>query len=930
MFSDFGPNSGYVQELYELYSSDPTLVSSNWAKYFEDLENGSVGGTAPTNGGTSNGGAVNGGAPIAAVIPAELSSLPAPSADTRLQEKVFNLISAYRNNGHLKAKINPLTKGINPLPQSADIGLDYYGFSEADLEKTVSCLGFKNHSQLKLKDLIEELKSVYCESIGFEYTHLLSEEERAWLQSRIENRQQEGYGFSKDQKLSALQSLVEAETFEAELHKKYVGSKRFSLEGGETLMPMMNIALDEAAKRGVSEAIVGMAHRGRVNMLVHIAGKPHEEIFSEFEDQSIYSTLGSGDVKYHMGYSSVFKGASGNSIKVSLASNPSHLEFVNPVLEGMARAKQDILYKNDRKAVLPILIHGDAAVVGQGVVYETYNLSRVEGYKTGGSLHLIINNQIGFTTNPEESRSTTYCSDGAKAFQAPVFHVNCEDVEAACWATKLALEFRLKFERDVVVDLYCWRKYGHNEGDDPSFTQPISYSEIKSKKASTHAYGAQLISQGLLSEAAFEELFTKYKEKFQLAQERKKPKVQGEACAVHGRLRVVTPETGVALSSLQRVASTLINYPKHFMPHPKLKQILEKRVHTLEEGKGIDWGFAEALAFGSLVLEGKRVRLSGQDVGRGTFSHRHLALNNYEVPEIFSPLTQLEADKGAGSFEVHNSTLSEAAVLGFEFGYSTEAKNALVMWEAQFGDFANGAQVHIDQFIVSSEAKWGQLSGVVLLLPHGYEGQGPEHSSARLERFLQLCGEGNIVVAYPTNAAQQFHLLRRHGVADIKRPLVIMTPKSLLRLQDATCATGDFTSGNFKTIIEDDFGKNPAEKHVVMLSGKLYYDLIAGIKESGKSFNLKIIRVEQLYPFPQFELKKALKDIKVKSVIWAQEEPQNMGAWSYMDPYIRTRLDLNPLYVGREVSASPATGSNKHHVAEQKAIVREVLDLISQ
>ena len=923
LFSDFGSNSGYVQELYDLYCSDTTLVSPTWAKYFEEVQKNSK----------QNGGAfITNGAPAEKLNPisTDLNLNPAQAIDLRLQDKVYTLITAYRNNGHLRAKINPLTKGVNPLPQSADLDLEFYNFSQADLEKTVSCLGFKGQMQMKLKDLIEELKAVYCDSIGFEYTHLLSEEERTWLQNRIENRQSEGYGFSTDQKLRSLLSLVEAETFEGELHKKYVGHKRFSLEGGETLMPMLNIALDEAAKRGVQESVIGMAHRGRLNVLVHIAGKPHEEVFSEFEDQSIYSSLGSGDVKYHMGYSSSYKGVSGNNIKVSLACNPSHLEFVNPVLEGMVRAKQDTLYNDDRKTVLPILIHGDAAFVGQGVVYETFNLSNVEGYKTGGTLHLVINNQIGFTTNPEEARSTTYCSDGAKSFQAPVFHVNCEDVEAACWAAKLALEFRMKYERDTVVDMYCWRKYGHNEGDDPSFTQPLSYSEIKSKKATGHVYAAKLISDGLIAERDFEELYSQYKEKFQSAQDRKKPKIHGEACAVHGRLRVATPETGVDLKTLKKIASTLVTYPEHFTPHPKLKQILEKRVASLDEGKGIDWGFAEALAYGSLVLDGKRVRLSGQDCGRGTFSHRHLALNNYDAPQIYSPITQLESEKNAGCFEVINSTLSEAAVLGFEFGYSTEAKDALVMWEAQFGDFANGAQVLIDQFIISSEAKWSQLSGVVMLLPHGYEGQGPEHSSARLERFLQLCGEGNIVVAYPSNAAQQFHLLRRQGVMDLKRPLVVMTPKSLLRLQDAGAEVKDITSGHFNTILEDDFGSNSKEKHVVMLSGKVYYDLVNAIKESKKAPNVKIIRVEQLYPFPQFEIKKALKDINVKSLIWLQEEPQNMGAWSYMDPYIRTRLDIQPIYVGREVAASPSTGSNKHHAAEQKAIVKEVVELVSK
>jgi 2-oxoglutarate dehydrogenase E1 component len=918
----FGQNSGFVSELFELFQKDPGLVPSEWAQYFESLPDRK---DAEINGRSYSNGELNGkGYRLNGNAAANISS----SVNAGLQERVFRLINSYRSFGHLKAKINPLSKGIFPLPKSQDLNIEQYGFTESELSSTVACDGFQGKSQQVLSQLIQDLEDVYCNSIGFEFKHLLNQEERNWLQEKIESRNEKIGSESKEEKARRLRVLIDAETFEAELHKKYVGHKRFSLEGGETVIPMLDTLLSEGVEKGVEEAFIGMAHRGRLNVLVHTVGKPMEEVFNEFEDQSIFSALGSGDVKYHLGYSSTFKGLNSGSMRVSLACNPSHLEAVDPVLMGMVRARQDLSHGGQRKSVLPILIHGDAAVIGQGVVYETLNLSRVHGYKTGGAFHVVINNQIGFTTNPEDSRSSTYCTDATKAFEVPVFHVNCEDVEAACWVTKLALEFRLKYERDVVVDMYCWRKYGHNEGDDPSFTQPLSYSEIKQKKSSATLYAEYLIASGVLSKAEVDGLYASSKDKFHSAQERKAPKVKGEACSVHGRLQSPLPSTGVDRDTLDIVAQSLLTYPSGFVVHPKLKQILEKRVASLAEGEGIDWGFAETLAYGSLVLEGRRIRLSGQDSGRGTFSHRHLALNNYEKPEIFYPLSTLSAHSGAGIFEVFNSTLSEAGVLGFEYGYSVECPEGLILWEAQFGDFANGAQIHIDQFITSSEAKWNLRSSVVMLLPHGYEGQGPEHSSARLERFLQLCAEGNITVAYPTNSRQYFHLLRRQGVSEIKRPLVVMTPKSLLRLPDATCKTSDLLKGSFDRIIDEDLSTKGKERHVVFLTGKVYYDLMNELKQKQVS-NLKLIRVEQLYPFPLSEIRKALKDLKVKTVSWIQEEPKNMGAWTFVEPLLREELELDVKYIGRPESASPSTGSLKRHGVEQKAFINELIKRIS-
>jgi 2-oxoglutarate dehydrogenase E1 component len=589
----------------------------------------------------------------------------------------------------------------------------------------------------------------------------------------------------------------------------------------------------------------------------------------------------------------------------------------------MARARQDLQFSGDRKQVLPLLLHGEAAYIGQGIVWETLNLSRLRGYDTGGSVHLVINNQVGFTTTPDEARSTIYSTDFSKAVEAPVFHVNAEDVEACCRVMEIATEFRQRYARDVVIDLYCYRKYGHNEGDDPTFTQPLIYAEVASKKPISALYAAELAAAGAFTDSDYQSCFTDYRSRWDAAAADSARLAPGEACAMHGRLRIPTPETGVTPELLKSIAESYLKYPEGFTVHPKLYKILEKRLESLEAGEGLDWGTCESFAFGSLLSEGIGIRLSGQDCGRATFSHRHAVLDDYEKPGMYVPLRSFA--KGQAFFDALNSPLSEAGVMGFELGFSHVAAQHLVIWEGQFGDFANGAQVIIDQFLSSSEAKWNYRSGLVLLLPHGYEGQGPEHSSARLERYLQLCAEGNMVVAYPSTAAQYFHLLRRQGVMEIKRPLVVMTPKSLLRNLASCAKVSELTSGQFDTVIEEQIGEG-APKVVVFCSGKIFYDLQTALRNDKKA-RAKLVRVEQLYPFPQFELKKAMKGCEDAKLVWAQEEPQNMGSWNYIEPYLRIKLDAPVHYCGRPVSASTAAGSLKRHAFEQKQIVDEVLEL---
>ena len=911
---EWGPNAAIVDELFAQYLVDESAVPAEWRSYFQEVSKHFGRGNSAAVGAYGNGAAssyTNGSASVES----------REDGDFRVQQKLSQFVSAYRNRGHFKAKINPLRTGVAQIQVPEDLELPYYGFSERELTTRYPSSDFLGTKMLTLPELSQELTRIYSDTIGFEYTHLLNREERSWLQEQIEQRFENNYQAKASEKRARLEQVVAAELFEEELHKKYVGSKRFSLQGGDSLIAMVNALLQEGAELGVKEIVFGMAHRGRLNMLANIFKKPLKAIFAEFEDQSLFASTGYGDVKYHMGFESDYQGENGNSLRLTLIPNPSHLEFVNPVIEGVVRAKQDRMYGLDRSKVIPCLLHGDAAVIGQGVVYETLNMSLVKGYRTGGTVHIVINNQIGFTTTPEESRSSIYCTDMVKAVEAPVFHVNAEDVDAVCWAMRTALKFRQRYRRDVVVDLYCYRKYGHNEGDDPSFTQPRMYNEIRAKRPISEIYAEQLEKESVIASGELSRFRDAYREVFEGAYKNRQSVVMGEVCPMHGRLRVPTPETGVPLEVLKEVAATLLTYPKDFVIHPKLHKILEKRVQSLEEGEKIEWGMAEGLAYGSLVKGGVNVRLSGQDCGRGTFSHRHLLLDCYETDRTYRPFDQF---REFGRFEILNSPLSEAAVLGFEFGFACVRNRSLVLWEAQFGDFVNGAQVIIDQFLASSEAKWAMRSGVVLLLPHGYEGQGPEHSSARLERFLQLAADGNMVVCYPSNAAQYFHLLRRQGLLEIKRPMIIMTPKSLLRSQDASCSVGELTEGSFHTILVDDLTKAQDNFDLICCSGKVYYDLRDALKEES-TVNAMVVRFEQLYPFPQFEVKKAFQGRTPRSILWVQEEPENMGSWSYIEPYLRIKLGVEPQYLGRPVSASTATGSPARHLQEQRSIVDELL-----
>jgi 2-oxoglutarate dehydrogenase E1 component len=908
-FVRFGENAGYLAELYQLYLTDPSLVDPAWAEFFRSLDHNGIG-NGYTNGRSNGHAAVAEGARVV-------------TSSNSVGEK---LVEAFRAYGHAAANLSPLGAGGMKPESPAELQLSYHGEARDASQVALTGFSFGGQSYSSCAQLIQALKETYCGAIGYEFSHLTKVEERRWLQARIEGKSPT---FSAQDKRQILRDLIRAEMFESELHRKYVGTKRFSLEGNDTLIPMISVLASSAAQAGVKGIVCGMAHRGRLNVLANSIGKPLSTIFSEFEDKTVATIAGAGDVKYHLGWETN-RAPNGAAIELSIVPNPSHLEFVNPVVEGVVRALQDKNDRSNRGAYLPLAMHGDAAFAGQGIVFETINYSGIGGYYTGGTFHIVINNQIGFTTTPDESRSTRYCTDLAKGIDCPVFHVNAEDPEAACWLTQLALEYRMAFGKDVFIDLIGHRKHGHNEGDDPSFTQPHTYAEVKGKKLIWQQYAERLVAAGVLSQSDVDGEVEAYKNEFAAASEGVGRAIGGEACCIHGRLEVPLNDTGVKKETLLTIARALTQWPEGFKPHPKLQKIIEKRVETVEAGEGIEWGVAEALAFGSLVLEGRSVRLSGQDCCRGTFSHRHLVLDDNEARSTFSPLVELASREGAsGVFEVYNSSLSEASVLGFEFGYSATNRDALVMWEGQFGDFANGAQVIIDQFITSSESKWGQLSGVVMMLPHGYEGQGPEHSSARLERYLQMCAEGNMRVCYPSTAAQHFHLMRRQGLSEIKRPLIIMTPKSLLRLPAAMSSLDEMVQGTFKPVLETDLSGKKTCKNLVFMSGKVGHDVQAALQGAEK-VSARLVRVEELYPFPQDEIARILKETGAKNAFWVQEEPQNMGAWSYIAPLLRECLGFDPVYIGRPASAATATGSSKHHAIEQKGFLGELVSGLSK
>ncbi|VTS06723.1 2-oxoglutarate dehydrogenase E1 component [Tuwongella immobilis] len=907
-------NIAVIESQYMRWRENPESVDSDWQVFFQGFE---------------------------------LRGLLTPYAieSNQLQTAVVRLIFAYRDLGHFLAHLDPLTLPPTTHPL---LELSQFGLTEADLDREVDCSAVAGMGQAKLRELVSILRQIYCGTIGYEFMHIQDINVRAWLRERIEPRRSQP-NLPRRQRIRVLHDLHHSEKFEHFLHTRYVGQKRFSLEGAETLIPVLDAIVEKSPDLGAQELVVGMAHRGRLNVLANIMHKPYHEIFAEFEDNPHEGSFsGDGDVKYHLGFSSNVVTTSGKTVHLSLTPNPSHLEAVNPVVEGRVRAKQRRFNDLERKRGVPVLVHGDAAFAGQGMVAETLNLSQLSGYRTGGTIHVIVNNQIGFTTTPNDARSTTYCTDVAKMIQAPIFHVNAEDPDAAVFIAELALEFRQTFGRDVVIDMYCYRKYGHNEGDEPMFTQPVMYRKIKGRPSIASLYSEQIIREAVFTEEEVSDLNDAYEQKLtEVREEVRKAKLPKKGMAsymdnwsgLQHRYHNTPVATGVAEPTLGRIIDQLTRVPEGFSIEPKMATMLEGRRASFYETKQIDWALGELLAFGSLILEGTHVRLSGQDCRRGTFSQRHSVLYHNQSGERYVPFNHFDPPAPT-TFSVYDSLLSENAVLGFEFGYSMDSPNSLVIWEAQFGDFANGAQTIIDQFIVCSSSKWQRSSGLVMMLPHGYEGQGPEHSSARLERFLQSCAEDNIQVAYCTTAAQHFHILRRQMKRNFRIPLILMTPKSLLRSPLAASPVSEFVGGQFHEVIGDTTVDPAQVRRVVLCTGKIYHDLAdarfpkpatganpAASKTSNPPHpDVALIRIEQLYPFPEEALQTELNRYKnAVELVWVQEESQNMGAWSFVEPRLRA-MGHDAQYIGRDASASPATGSPKIHKAEQDEIIRSTFE----
>ena len=895
-----GANAGLIEEYHQRWLDDPDSVDPTWRAFFQGY---SLGG---------------GQASPAVVAPAAGVSI----VDSLKQASVHYLINAYRAIGHTQAHLDPLS---GPPPAQPKLQLSQFALTDADLGTSFDTGTYLGGGQKRLREIVDTLRETYCGHVGVEYAHIQDTDCRRWLQERIESTRL-APRFTKAQKVRILRRVHKAELFEKFLHTKYVGQKRFSLEGGETIIAALDAVIDHCPEAGIAEIVMGMAHRGRLNVLCSVMRKSFDLLFEQFSENYIPDTVaGDGDGKYHLGYESTLTTTSGAKVEVRLAANPSHLEIVNPVVEGKARARQRIRGDTqERRQVMPLLIHGDAAVAGQGVVAETLQFSQLPGYKTGGSLHFVINNQVGFTTDPSDGRSTRYCTDIAKMIDAPVFHVNGDDPEAVCMVAQLAIDFRVAFKRDVFIDMYCYRKHGHNETDEPSFTQPMLYRKIAAHPLVSALYTRQLVAAGSITPAEGEAIKAEYsaaldenlgKAKAREAAKAEKRRAAAEksatdafkgSTAVFQPLFTHTPvTTAVSAATLDQVVRALTTVPAGFKVHSKIKRFIEGRAEAHRHGGPYDWGMGEALAIGTLLLDGIPVRLSGQDCERGTFTHRHAVFHDTETGAKHNPLNAL-AEKQA-RFCVYNSLLSEAAVLGFDYGYSLDFPDMLCIWEAQFGDFVNGAQVVIDQFIASGESKWQRTSGITLLLPHGYEGQGPEHSSARPERFLQACAENNIQVANFTTPAQLFHALRRQMMRDFKKPLVIMAPKSLLRHPAAVSHLADFTAGAFQEIISDPSPAAGTER-VILCSGKVYYDL-ADYRTKNKVEHTAIVRVEQLYPLHRDRLGEIADAYgRDARLIWCQEEPQNMGAWSYLAPQLEEIFGRKAIYAGRDAAASPAVG----------------------
>ncbi|KQT42885.1 2-oxoglutarate dehydrogenase subunit E1 [Aureimonas sp. Leaf454] len=977
----YGGNADYIEGLYAAYEKDATSVAAEWADFFRELkdEKATVLKNAEGASWAKPGWPIQANGELVSALDGDWGAVQA-KVETKVKEKAKDagvevaasgvtqatqdsvralmLIRAYRVRGHLHAKLDPLGIAAQPDNDYNELSPKSYGFTEADYDRKIFIDNVLGMEFATLRQMVDILERTYCSTLGIEFMHISNPAEKAWIQSRIEGADK-GVTFTPEGKRAILNKLIEAEGFEKFIDVKYKGTKRFGLDGGEALIPALEQIIKRGGQLGLKEIVFGMAHRGRLNVLAQVMGKPHRAIFHEFKGGSYKpeDVEGSGDVKYHLG-ASADREFDQNKVHLSLTANPSHLEIVNPVVMGKARAKQDAILGRTRTEivplevrakVMPLLIHGDAAFAGQGVVAECFGLSGLRGHRVGGTVHFIINNQIGFTTNPRLSRSSPYPSDVAKMVEAPIFHVNGDDPEAVTYAAKIAAEFRMTFHKPVVVDMFCYRRFGHNEGDEPGFTQPIMYKVIRQHPSTLEIYSKKLVAEGTVSQAEVDARKAEWRKHLEDEHEAGQAYNPNKADWLDGAwsgLRRAEQEdeprrgvTGVPLKTLREIGGKLSKVPEGFNVHKTIQRFLDNRSNAIETGSDIDWATGEALAFGTLVTEGYPVRLSGQDSERGTFSQRHSVLYDQEDETRYVPLANLA--KGQAIYEVINSMLSEEAVLGYEYGYSLAEPNALTLWEAQFGDFVNGAQVVIDQFISSGEAKWLRMSGLVMLLPHGYEGQGPEHSSARLERFLQACAQDNMQVANITTPANYFHALRRQVKRDFRKPLILMTPKSLLRHKRAVSDLSEMSGDtSFHRLLWDDaemkkdagikLVKDAKMKRVVMCTGKVYYDLYEEREKRGID-DVYLLRLEQLYPFPAKALIGELSRFKQAEMVWCQEEPKNMGAWSFIDPYLEWVLEhigaskRRVRYAGRAAAASPAAGTMSKHLSQLAAFLEEAL-----
>ena len=965
-----GHNAEYLEQLYAQYTRDPGAVDAAWVEFFRAMGDATPDIQREAEGPSW---ARTDWPPMPAddltgALTGEWAEIDAKAAGTKIKDKAAEkgvqvsedqikravldslralmLIRAYRIRGHLAADLDPL--GMRAASNHPELDPKTYGFTDADMDRPIFIDNVLGLQMASMRQIVDIVKRTYCGTFALQYMHISDPEQAAWLKERIE-----GYGkeiqFTKEGRKAILNKMVEAEGFEKFLHVKYMGTKRFGLDGGESLIPAMEQIIKRGGALGIRDIVIGMPHRGRLNILANVMRKPYRAIFNEFQGGSFKpeDVDGSGDVKYHLGASSD-REFDGNSVHLSLTANPSHLEAVNPVVLGKVRAKQDQLKDTERKSVMGILLHGDAAFAGQGVVAEGFGLSGLRGHKTGGTMHIVVNNQIGFTTAPHFSRSSPYPTDIALMVEAPIFHVNGDDPEAVVHAAKVATEFRQKFHKDVVIDIFCYRRFGHNEGDEPMFTNPIMYKKIKTHKTTLSLYTERLVKDGLIPEGEIEDMKAAFQAHLNTEFDAGKDYKPNKADWLDGRWshldknkdEYVRGETAISPDTMAEIGNALTHAPQDIAVHKTVARLLDHKKQMFESGRGFDWATGEALAFGSLLTEGYPVRLSGQDATRGTFSQRHSGFVHQDTEERYYPLNNVR--KGQSNYEVIDSMLSEYAVLGFEYGYSLAEPNALTLWEAQFGDFANGAQIMFDQFISSGESKWLRMSGLVCLLPHGYEGQGPEHSSARLERFLQMCGQDNWIVANCTTPANYFHILRRQLHRTFRKPLILVTPKSLLRHKLAVSTAEDFTTGSsFHRVLWDDAQKGNSDtklvkddkiKRVVMCSGKVYFDLLEERDARGID-DVYLMRIEQFYPFPAHSLINELERFKGAEMVWCQEEPKNQGAWTFIEPnieWVLTRIGAKhtrPTYVGRATSASPATGLASQHKAQQAALVNEALSI---